>query len=278
EAVGGDGLRVFGAQHYEELALRHVPADVGTESGSHARDIVEHARGSGGDMIVDVVRSLATEHGDHALVRGEAETLAQRRPGRAVVPLGDAVGELGRTPLRRHVVTARPAATHVHEDQPQGAADGGVGAEAWAEEARARVHADGRPHRATHDDERRYGMRGRLHAVEIEDGLEDGLDRSHHDGEVRGLAARHDRVDGELLDARLAPDGRHHAQHAGGTLRTGREHGADTLGSRWHDGQAVAPLALDEFRVDVFLGYAQSLITASATMCLLDSTRDGETK
>ena len=108
----------------------------------------------------------------------------QRLPRAHVLALGDGVAELGRAALRRHVVPARPAAAHVHEDEPDGAADGGIGAEARAEEPGARVQPDGPRVRAAHDDERRHRMRGRLHAVEIEGGLEHGLDGGHDHREV----------------------------------------------------------------------------------------------
>ena len=110
-------------------------------------------------------------------------------------------------------MTPRPAAAHVHEDEPDGAADGRVGSEAGAEEPGARVHADRARGGAADDDERRDGVRGGLDAVEVEGGLEHGRDRGENDREADGLAAGHDGIDGELLDARLAPERWHETEH-----------------------------------------------------------------
>ena len=148
-----------------------------------------------------------------------------------------------------------PPAAHVQENEPEGTPDGGIGAEAGPEEAGARVHADGGGERAADDDERSHRMGGRLDAVEIEGGLEHGLHRGHDHGEVGGLAACHDRVDRELLDARLAPEGRHEAEDTLRVLADARDHRPHPLGGRGHDGQPVAPVSLDELRVHVVFGH-----------------------
>jgi hypothetical protein len=110
----------------------------------------------------------------------------------------------------------RPATADVHQDEPDGTADGRVGAKARSEKPSARVHPDRARGRPADDDERGNRVRGRLDAVEVERGLEHGRDRRDNDGEARGLASRHDRVDGELLDAGLAPKRRHDTEHVAG--------------------------------------------------------------
>jgi hypothetical protein len=100
-------------------------------------------------------------------------------------------------------------------------------------------------------------MGGRLDAVEIEGGLEHRLHRGHDHGEVGGLAARHDRVDRELLDAGLAPERRHEAEDSLRILAGARDHRLHPLGGGGHDGQPVAPVPLDELRIHVFFGHLQ---------------------
>ena len=61
-----------------------------------------------------------------------------------------------------------------------------------------------------------------------------------------GLAARHHRVDGDLLDRRLAAVGRHDADDVLRVARRVVEHRDDALGRRRHDRQAVGQAALVE--------------------------------
>ena len=252
EAIGGHRGRVLGAEDDEELALGHVPADIRAQGGRDVGHVVENACRGGRDVVVDVVGRLAAEEGDHALLGLEAQAHVQRRPRRGVLALRDGEGELGGAALRGHVVTPRPAPAHVHQDEPEGAPDRRVGAEAGAEEPRARMHPDGARDGATDHEERSHGMGGGLHAVEIEGRLEQGAHRRHDDGKVRGVTAGHDGIDGELPHARLPPERRHDAEHPRGIGSP--EHGAHALRRGRNDGQPIAPVALDELRVDLVLG------------------------
>ena len=59
----------------------------------------------------------------------------------------------------------------------------------------------------------RARMRGGLHAVEAELGIGGRLQRGDQERHVRGQAARHHRVDGDVLHRRLGPARRHHRDH-----------------------------------------------------------------
>ena len=155
---------------------------------------------------------------------------------------------------------SRPRASDVQEDEPDGAADGGVGAEARAEAPAAGVDAHGAPVLAVHDNEGRHGMSGRLHAVEVERGIEHRLHRRGDDREMGRLAAGHHGVDGELLEGGLTPERGHGPQRAIG--RTAGEHGPDALGGGGHDGQSIAPAPLaegGEEGVGIVLDFEKSL-------------------
>jgi hypothetical protein len=197
------------------------------------------------------MRSLAAVHGDDVLARREAERLGQRRPRGQVLGLRHGEGELGRAPLGRHVVAPRPATADVQEGQPERAADGGVGAEAGAEEAGASVHAHRAPVRPVDDHERRHRMGRGLDAVEVERGIQHRLRRGHDDREGARLRTGHDGVDRELLQRAVTPERRHDPERLGGI--GAREHARDARGGGRHDGEPVAPLPADELRVDLVL-------------------------
>src|SRR5262245_65526826 len=68
QAVARDRLRVLGPEHDQELALREIPPDVGSERHRGIGHGREDAGGSRRDVVVDVVRWLAAEDGDDALL------------------------------------------------------------------------------------------------------------------------------------------------------------------------------------------------------------------
>ena len=68
--------------------------------------------------------------------------------------------------------------------------------------------------------------------------------RGQHDRQLRPRAARHDRVDGHLLDRGLAAVGRHHADQVLGVAARVLEQRDDALGRGRDDGQAVGQAAL----------------------------------
>src|SRR6266545_5274627 len=149
-------------------------------------------------------------------------------------------------------VAATPGAAHVHQDQPDGAADGRVGPEARAEQTRARAEPDGAGPGSAHDHQRRHGMRGCLDAVEVEGGVEHGLEAGDDHREAGGLAAGHHRVHSELLERALPPERGHEPQRLAAAGARPRQHGVDPLASGRDDGQTVAPFPPDELAVDVF--------------------------
>ncbi len=244
EAVAGDRARVLGAEHDQELALREVPADVRAERRRRVTDGGEDPAGRRRGVVVDVVGALAA-------VDGDGVTVLQGSPRRGLLVLGDAVRELGGAALRSHVVASRPGAADVHEDQSERATDRGVGAEARAEAPAARVQSDASPIGAVDDDQRRHRMGRRLHAVEVEVGIEHRVHRGDDDRKVLRTAAGHHGVDGDRLERRRPPQRGHGPKRTPGLGVS--EHHPHAVGRRRDDGQAVAPLAGDE-RVENGLG------------------------
>src|SRR5499425_2602416 len=101
----------------------------------------------------------------------------------------------------------------MHEEQPHRAADGHVCTKPLAEGVVARVDGELARDGAVDDHDGRHGMRGRLDGVEVEGGIRQGLDGRDDHGHVLGLAARHDRVDGNALHRGLALAWRQHSDH-----------------------------------------------------------------
>ncbi len=106
----------------------------------------------------------------------------------------------------RAIHLARPPAADVANHELERAADRRVRAVALAEYVLARVHAERAADRSVHDDHGPDGHRRREHAVNVELIVAGGFDRCDHHGQVLGLAARHHRVDRDLLDRARARD------------------------------------------------------------------------
>jgi len=174
----------------------------------------------------------------------------QRLPGAGGFVLGNDIRILGRRAHRGHVAQARRCAADVEERQPDGASYRRVRVRAGTESVVPGVDAELARHRAVDDDERRAGMGGRLHAVEIHGLLAHRLQREEVQREVLRLAARHDGVCREPHRRRLPV--------ARGDLRyrllpwpvAPREHRFHARGGRRHDRQPVSPAAVGDERVD----------------------------
>ena len=238
-AILRDGFGMAGADHHHHFALgvEHVLAQGRHGVGDGERQIEGVLAG----LVVDVVRRLAAEHRDRALLTLEAALDMQRIPGALLLVLGDAVGVLAGMPERCLVGHAGNRLADVGEDQLDRAADGGVGAVALAEHVRAAVHAKGQARRAVHHQQRRRQMGRALHAVEIERGIGHRLDRRDDHRHVFRQAARHHAIDRDLLDRRLAPARRNlRHQSRRGELGAGQHGRHPLLGGRNHR-QAVGP-------------------------------------
>ena len=247
-AVAGDRRRVLGAERQE----RPAPIEQVIAAGLRHRagDGEEDPEAGIAEVILDIVRALARERRHRARVPVESQIGGQRRPRILRLVLGDAVGDLRGIALRRSVAAAGQPAAHVHQHQAKRAADGHVRAEALAEGVVAAVEPDLLRDGAVDDQERRDGMRGGLDGVQVERRLRHRFDRGEQHREVFRPAARHDGVDGELLDRGLPlprrQDGDHLAPVAG---RLPQELGHAALRRR-DDRQAVGPAPLDVELVD----------------------------
>ncbi len=115
----------------------------------------------------------------------------------------------------------------------------------WPSALTPRVHADRLGGRAVDDDQRAGEMRGAEQAVQHEQRIERGLQHAQHHGHVFRLAARHHGVDRHLLDGAGREVGRNQAHDLVGLAVGAAQHAQDALVGRRHDGQAVAPAALE---------------------------------
>src|SRR5215471_9771684 len=134
---------------------------------------------------------------------------------------------------------------HVDHDEPQRTADGGVGAKARTEDAERAVETDPLTDRPVHDDERGGEVGGRGHAVQVEGRIARCLNGSEEDGEIVRAAARHYRVDGDLLHGGAAVVGSDLAYQLRTITRRARKHTLHTLAAGWDDGQAVGYALLE---------------------------------
>ena len=87
----------------------------------------------------NLARRLSSEDRYGALVGGETAFHVQRRPVSVVFGLCDAVGVFARVANNTAVKDARYGGAGVHQNQPHGAANGGVGPISGAEQIVARV-------------------------------------------------------------------------------------------------------------------------------------------
>src|SRR5262249_20050131 len=118
--------------------------------GEHELRVVERAQAGGEaarqrlgiarDLVDEAARALAAEAGDGARARGGAERAGERLPGRALLVLGEAEGELAGVPVRGAVDLSRPPAADVPHDELERAPDREVRAVALAEDVPARAH------------------------------------------------------------------------------------------------------------------------------------------
>ena len=92
--------------------------------------------------------------------------------------------------------------------------------------------------------------------MQREGGVERRFDRRQHHGQVLGLAARHHRVDRNLLDSELDQVGRAQAQNLAGIAAGAREHPEHPLLGGDDDRKAVGPAALVD-RLDLVLVIAE---------------------
>ena len=132
----------------------------------------------------------------------------------------------------------------VHQDEANGAADGGVGAVARSEQVVAGVDVQVAHHGAVDDGQDGRAAHAGGRADEVEDRVEHGLGGSEHDGHVLGEAAGHHGVGRDLADGDLAAALWELADHlAGGSAAALDELRDAGLGGR-DDGQAVSPAEL----------------------------------
>ena len=200
----GQHLRVVGVHDHSDCAVSQVCV-VAARIGHDGRDHVQQmARRFGVVRIAGEerrMRCFGTDDDRSTVIFGVAICGVQRRERAVLGVFREAVGELARMTVQRHVRHARPSTTDVHHRQPQCSADGGVGPVARTERPESRRHLSALvPSGSAHHDERRGAVRGALHLGEVELGLAHRPDGGDHNGNVIGKATGHHRGGGYLLD------------------------------------------------------------------------------
>ena len=263
-AVAGHDRRVLGRQHEQRIApVSHlVVLDHGQRGGQRRAEI---GRGAAA-LIVHGDRRVGRQQ-RHGVVAGrEAVLHRQRVPRAGLLALPDAVGIAAGMRERRHADDTGPGAAHVDADEAQGAADRRVGAPARSEQPGAAVDVQAVADRPVDDDQRRRRVGRRRDAVQVERVVAHRFHCRDHHRQVVGPAARHDRVDRDLLDGGAAVVGRHLGdQLVGGAAR--RLDGArDPLGRGRHHRQAVGHAARVELLDRIGSGERHALRLTQARM------------
>src|ERR1700730_2541108 len=189
---------MFWADHQERVARRRVleVAEHPQRSGKALRQAPGLAR-----LLVDnPLQTVTGEHRHRRLARLQPALDRQRLPARSLLVLGKAIGEFAGVAEGGTVDLLRPPLADIANDQLQSTADCGVGADAFAERVAFGVHADAAADRAVDDDHRSDEHRRCQYTVHRKALVENRLDRGQHNRQIFGLAARHHRIDRDLLD------------------------------------------------------------------------------
>ncbi len=141
----------------------------------------------------------------------------------------------------RHVSDARFVAADVDHDEAQRAAHGGVRPPPVTEHVLPAVHIELLAYRTVDDQEVGAGMGRGLAAVEVVLRLHHGLDRRDQDRQIFGPAARHHRVDRDLLDGGDAVPRRDARDHVMRCAVRVAQHLPDRVLRRRKYRQAVGP-------------------------------------
>ena len=261
-AVGRDRPRMLGAddQHGVAEAGMRVAGDDDAAPGDGGQDL---ARRPAARVRHDLGR-LRRDGRHRALERAEPVLDVERLPRALLLVLPDAVGIPPGLGERGHADSPRRGAADVLPDQPHGAADGRVGAPPWAEDARARIDVERLADGPVHDEQGRHRVRGARHADQGEGGIADRLDARDHHRHVLGPAARHDGIDGDLLDGG-APQPRRDKGNQLVSLSPTRLHrGRDARRRRRHHGQPVGHATRVEHLERIRLGRHPATFAARA--------------
>src|SRR6266850_2846590 len=161
--ISGQSLRVLRADHQHRVGVEREVLAV-PEAGHRPAERASQARRGPARMIRDPVRRVAREQRDGAGVGAEPPRDVIGRPRARLLVLGDAVRVAAGMTEGRHRDLAGPHAAAVDHQQAQCAPDGGVGAEAGAEDAERGVETDARTDGTVDDDQRCREVRGGRHA------------------------------------------------------------------------------------------------------------------
>jgi hypothetical protein len=153
---------------------------------------------------------LCGDHRDGAGLARVSPVHMEGRPGTAFLVFPDAIGIFAGVAVRRHVGDAGAVAADVDRDEAQRAAHGGIGAPAVPEDVLPAVDVQLVANRSVHDQQMGTRVGGRLATVEVVLRLHHRFDSCDDHRQILRPAARHHRVDRDLL-------------HGGGTVARGND-------------------------------------------------------
>ena len=131
------------------------------------------------------------------------------------------------------------SAADIDHDEPQRPADRGVRPPARAEHAGGAVDVEPLANRTVDNKQGRGGMGRALHPVQVRPFITHGPHPGDHHRQIGRFAARHDGVDGDLLDRGVGVVGRHRSNHLSRGPSGGGQHSLHPLFGRRDNRQAV---------------------------------------
>ena len=239
---GGDFGGVFRAEQQQHLAAGGLLVVVGDADRLHIADNgFQHAEAGARSAFHYAVDAQNPGQGDRAAVRRIPLFHVERRPRAAGFVFGETEAVAARGAEGGLVHFAGGEAGDVADDEPQGAADGGIGAKAGAEAAGVGLDPQPRRDRAV-DNHHLVGAAGSgRRARQVEPVLQRGLDRGDHHRKMLRHAAGHHRIDRQLLQRSPGVAGLHDAQGSGRVGAGAGQHRPDGGLGRRNDRQPIGP-------------------------------------
>ena len=200
-------------------------------------------------MVADALGRVAAVHADCALLPFIAVLNVQRFPRADLLVLANAIGVFAGVAHGRFVDFSGLGAADIDHDEPQRPANRGVRSPARAEHAGGAIDIELVANRAVDNKQGRGGMRRALHPVQVRPLITHGPHPGDHHRQIGRLAARHDGVDGDLLNRGVGVVGRHRSNHLIGGPSGGGQHGLHPLFG-WRDHRQAVGHALLKVKLD----------------------------
>ena len=239
--VGADRrvLRTHGDDHIG--AGVHVPRTHGDHGVGYS---IHQTNGLVANIVEAEAGRLDHGHGDDVLIAGIALGYREAFPRMIFHILSQAVGEPGGHPKDGHRGNAGNSSAQVHQDQPDGPPDGGIGAKARPHAAVSAVDPNIGRIGAVDDHHGSHTVHGALDAVHVEFVTEHQFRGRDHHGQVLGAAAGHEGVDRYRTNGGDFHRGRDRADDIIVVASRAGEHPRDAFFSGGDHRESVGPFLL----------------------------------